>query len=35
MAALDIALEAQPFDLAFHPTSSLVAAGTITGTLQL
>lgn len=32
---MDVALEAQPFDLAFHPSSSLVAAGLITGRLQL
>ncbi|KAI5073025.1 hypothetical protein GOP47_0011038 [Adiantum capillus-veneris] len=32
---MDITLEAQPFDLAFHPSSSLVAAALITGRVQL
>lgn len=32
---MDIPLEAQPFDLAFHPSSPIVAAGLITGRLQL
>ncbi|KAH7423648.1 hypothetical protein KP509_12G066400 [Ceratopteris richardii] len=32
---MDITLEAQPFDLAFHPSSPLVASGLITGRVQL
>ncbi|BBN03233.1 WD repeat-containing protein 55 [Marchantia polymorpha subsp. ruderalis] len=33
--AVELQLGAQPFDLAFHPTSSIVAVGVITGSLQL
>lgn len=32
---MDVPLEATPFDLTFHPSSSLVAAGLITGRVQL
>lgn len=32
---MDIEVEDQPFDLDFHPSEAIIAAGLITGRLQL